>query len=53
MNLRDKNNGLKGAAGLFYIAIGISATIGALDAIHLHQDRSPDITIHMPKVEVR
>lgn len=53
MNHSRKSKDRKGAASLTYIALGILITLGAIYAINHYQDRNHDITIHVPKVEVR
>ena len=53
MKLMNKSNGQKGAASLAYIALGILITIGSIYMINRYQDRNHNITIHVPKVEVR
>jgi hypothetical protein len=53
MNSMNKMKDQKGAASLFYIALGVLMTVGVIYAMNHYQGRHHDITIKLPKVEVR
>jgi hypothetical protein len=53
MNSKGKKAGQKGAGNLYYIVMGAVIVLVGLSAVKYFHDRDNDITIHIPKVEVR
>jgi hypothetical protein len=49
----EKRYSQKDSSSLLYIFVGIALTIGAIYALQHFEGRNRDITIHVPKVEVR
>lgn len=49
----EKSNNQKGEAKIYYVVLGILLAIGVFFAVKNYQDHRNDITIHLPKVDVR
>jgi hypothetical protein len=52
MKAMNKLKDQKGGA-IFYVALGVLITVGAIYALNHYQGRHHDITVKLPKVEVR
>jgi hypothetical protein len=53
MNSRGKKDDQKGAGNLYYILMGAVIILVGLAVVNYFHDRDNDVTIHLPKVEIR